>query len=441
VEKGVFLQTMGCRLNQYDGAALSCRLAGDGWVVVGSAREADLVVLNSCTVTDAADREVWKLLRRFRAEAPGALIAVTGCLAQRDPERVASHPEVDLVIGMAEKRKAAEIVRAFEEEPSFGRIHVGSLDAIRDLFLEPVGRTPGKSRVFLKVQEGCDRSCSYCIVPQTRGRERSVPAATVVAEIRRLAALEVPEVVLTGVHIGGWGADFSPPRSFVDLLGEVDRIPESVRIRISSLEPMEQDERLVRFLAGARHFVPHLHLPLQSGSDRVLADMRRGHTAGEYLDFTERLVAAVPRLRIGTDLIVGFPTEEEREFEETMAFVERSPLSHLHVFPFSPREGTEAARLPSLPGEVVRERSRRLRELAATKARAFAERFVGSVLPVLAMTRREDGSVEGQSDNFLPVRVPKEEAAELPLGCWVDLLVSQADEEGLVAKPPTGAGS
>jgi len=426
---------MGCRVNQFDGGALGKSFQDEGYRAVDGAASADLIVLNTCTVTDASDREAYRMLRRFRSEAPGATIAVTGCLAQRDPEGVAARDEADLVLGTGAKRNATSIVRAFEEGSRLGKIHWDDLSTTDEVFFIPTDGLAFHTRAFLKIQEGCERSCSYCIIPTTRGRERSVPAVRVAEEVRRLHARGFPEFVLTGVHLGGYGRDLDPPGSFIALLRQLEEMSEDFRLRISSLEPMELDEEMIAFFAQSAKVVPHLHLPMQSGSTRVLTDMNRGYTAERYAELVELASSKIKRVQIGTDVIVGFPTEGAREFEETARLIENSPLAYLHVFPFSPRSGTPAAAFPLLPAEQVRERASRLRTVSAHRRRAFAESFVGTKLPVLTMTRSVDGSINGQTDNYIPVRVSSDLTPGVPLKRYVSLRMISFDGNHLMGAP------
>lgn len=436
----MFVASMGCRLNQSDGAALAALFSEDGWRAVASAADADLVLLNGCTVTEAADRDADGRIRRLRVEAPGALLAVTGCLAQRDPERLAARADVDLVMGNGAKPQAAAIVRALLDGSTTGKIHLPDLDA-GTLFFHPAPPPPGHTRAFLKVQEGCDRRCRYCIIPTTRGPERSVPAATVVAELARLDRLGIPEAILSGVHLGGWGSDLSPRRRLADLLAAIDAADLAIRLRISSLEPMELDDELLDVIAASRRIVPHLHLPLQSGSDRVLADMDRGYTAERFLDLAHRAAQRIAGLHLGTDLIVGYPTEGDADFEATLATLEASPVASLHVFPYSPRSGTPAALLPPLPPALVRGRSARARGLGTVRRRAFAQQFEGTTRDVLVLASEPaDGGFEGITDHGLPVRIAADATPPLRRRAWTALRLGRFDGAAFSATLPPSPG-
>ncbi len=373
----------GCKVSQIEAHAAASALGPDATALIP---EADVVVVYGCAVTDRAERDQRRFLRRLRRERPRAMLVVSGCLARRDPEALARLPEVDLV---APPARLPELRRLLDERDAGIR---------RD----PVGPYPdtgppevfaatfpdgGRTRAFLKVQDGCVRRCAFCIVPTIRGAERSARPEMVEREIRRLGAAGVPEVVLAGVHLANFGKDLGS--SLLALLRRLEEDPPRCRVRLSSLEPMEAGEALVSFVARSRVVVPHLHLPLQSGSDAVLRRMRRGITASRFVRLASRAALANPRLHLATDLIAGFPGETETEFEETVHLVQELPFASLHVFPFSPRAGTHGAALfaerPVLPSTATTRRAAALRVLGEAKARTFRERSSGTTADAIIL--------------------------------------------------------
>ena len=340
---------------------------------------AGVVVLHACTVTERADRDALRLLRRLRREHPAALLAVTGCLAERDPEGLARRPEVDLVAGHG---TSASLVRLIEEVTTgllpgkVAALGISPDEVLRSPLAWNTG--PGRTRAFLKVQDGCGRRCAFCIVPSLRGSERSAPSAEVEEAVHALGAQGVPEVVLCGVHLAAFGNDRG--ESLVALLGRLESHPPACRVRLSSIEPMEAGEALVDLVAAGSVVAPHLHLPLQSGSDAVLRRMRRGMTTVRFRALLHRAWRGNPRIHLATDVIAGFPGETDAEFSETEALLHELPLASLHVFPFSSRSGTTAAGLAAtagVPRAVVTQRAARLRGLDARIRRSFARSHDG----------------------------------------------------------------
>jgi len=397
--------TVGCRLNQFETDALRGKAEAGGFTVVPFGAEADVYVINSCTVTAEADADSRQLVRRAVRRNPAALVAVTGCYAQGAPGAVAAIPGVDLVLGNLEKAALFEHLRG--ARTGVPRILVGDLTGRGHLTGEEYGPgiDPDRTRAFLKVQDGCGYACSFCIVPSVRGPSRSLPAERILAEIRRLHAAGFPEVVLTGIHLGSYGRDLVPRTSLVELCGRIAALPEAPRVRLSSLDPHEVGPELIRLLAASRRFCRHLHLPLQSGDETLLRRMRRGHTAGQFRELVGRLTAEVAGIAVTADVMVGFPGEDEAAFGRTQALLADLPMAGLHVFRFSPRAGTEAAGYPGQVSAAVKAaRSRALRLLAAEKGRSFRGGFLGQRLEVAVLQRdRPDGLLEGLSDNALRV--------------------------------------
>ncbi len=402
----VAIATLGCKVNAYDTATIADRLRAAGCVVVADDTAADVVIVNSCTVTDAADAESRRLARRARRTNPAARVIVTGCWAQTRPEAAAQLDAIDWVIGL--NRLEALVEAATAPRPAIARVEVGN--SRKEAKVATVGARSfdGQTRAFLKVQEGCDLFCTFCIVPMARGRSRSLPPRAVLREAEALAAAGFRELVLTGVHLGGWGHDLDPPLDLVWLLDALIEQGRFDRIRLSSIDPHEISERLVRRMAGSSRVCPHLHVPLQAADDGVLARMRRRNDvalAGERLAMIRELL---PDAAIGTDLIAGFPGEDEDAFARTLAFVEASPITYGHVFPFAVRQGTTAAKLDGRPPRAaIAERARRLRAACDRKRNAFAARFDGAAAEVLVETTRDrrSGRLRGYTRNYLRVQL------------------------------------
>ncbi len=377
--------SFGCRLNAAESETIRAHLAAAGRGAV--------VVLNSCAVTAEAEAQLRQAIRKARRERPEAEIVVTGCAAQIAPERYAALPEVDRVVGNAEKLRA-ETWRA--EAPAH---------AVGDIFAAPPPAEPvtlgSRSRAFLQIQQGCDHRCSFCVIPFGRGENRSVPAARLVAEARRLVAAGAREIVLTGVDIGGWGGDLPGRPALGDLVARLlAEVPALPRLRLSSLDPVEIDARLLALFGREARLMPHLHLSVQAGDDIVLKRMKRRHGRADVLAAVARLRALRPGMAFGADLIAGFPTETEAAFQRTLDLVAEAGLTWLHVFPYSARPGTPAARMPQVPMEVRRERAQRLRALGARQAAAFLAAQVGRDATVLV----EKGG-QGYTEHFAPVAV------------------------------------
>ena len=400
----VHIATLGCKVNAYDAATLADRLRAAGCAIVEAGDPADVVVVNSCTVTDAADAESRRLARRARRANPGARVVVTGCWAQTRPAEAAAVDAVDHVIGTNRPDDVIAAVLA----PSRDRIQVAPVRRATTVATFGARTFAGQTRAFLKVQEGCDLFCTFCIIPLARGRSRSLPPRTVLDEVEGLAAAGFEEIVLSGVHLGGWGHDLVPRldlATLVEMIAERSVVP---RLRLSSIDPHEVTERLVRVVAAAPSVCPHLHVPLQAGDDGVLARMRRRYDAGLARERLAMMRAHLPDAALGTDVIAGFPGEDDAAFERTLAFVEESPYTYLHVFPYSVRTGTTAAKLDGRnPPATITGRARRLRAVGARKRAAFARRFDGAAAEILVETTRDpaSGDLRGYTRNYLRARL------------------------------------
>ena len=400
------LQNFGCRATQADGAALEAQLARRGFGAVDDAVSAELVILNSCTVTAAADEDLRKAVRQIHRKNPGARILVTGCYAQRAPDELAVLPGVQWVVGNSHKTGIPELVeRAFAgpagDTPYHGEIHVGDISAAREFLSAPVEDAGGdRSRPNLKIQDGCGNRCSFCIIPSVRGRSRSAAPEQVIEQVRALA-VRYPEVVLSGINLGRWGREQGMHLRLVDLLRRLLDETGIQRLRLSSVEPMDCSDELLDLMASSPRIARHVHAPLQSGSDSVLKRMRRKYRSRHYESRIREARRRMPDAAIGADVMTGFPGETEAEFEESRQFIDAMPFTYLHVFTYSERPGTEAwGRDDHVPIRLRRDRTAVLRELAAGKNRRFRESLLGTTLSVVTLGKPDTGL----SDNYVSVR-------------------------------------
>ena len=388
----------------------------------------DVVIVNSCAVTGEAERQARQAIRKARRERPGARIIVTGCAAQIDPAAFAAMPEVTLVIGNAEKLQAATFLAL--AGAATARVAVADIMAVRETASHLLTGFDGRARSFVQVQQGCDHRCTFCIIPYGRGPSRSVPVGDIVATVRSLVEHGSNEVVLTGVDIASYGGDL-PGRP---TLGQMVRrllaqVPDLPRLRLSSLDPVEIDEDLWRLIGGEPRLMPHLHLSLQAGDDLILKRMKRRHARADAIALTRRARDLRPDIAFGADLIAGFPTESEDAFRRSLDLVEDCGLAFLHVFPYSARRGTPAARMPQLPVALRRERAARLREAGAAVRGRFLAAQVGRPARLL-VEKLEEGRAIGHSEQFAPLRLDR----EAPIGAVVAADIVAATGERLEAR-------
>ncbi len=394
----VSFHTLGCRLNQAESAALMDAFRRRGWRIVSFEEPADLCVINTCSVTHVSEQKCRQAIRAAIRRHPGARIVVTGCYAELAPAALGKIPGVDRVVGTAEKMRLPDLLTRGD---SAGETGPSRRNGPEPFTQEGAADDPQSTRAHLKIQDGCSFVCSYCIVPRARGPARSRLLADVEREARELAACGYREIVLTGVNIGTYRDGDRRLRDVLDRLAAVEGIE---RIRISSVEPATAEEEVLERMAANRRICRHLHLPLQSGDDRILERMRRKYRVRQYESFVNRAVERIPGLAVGADVIVGFPGEDGEAFERTRSLVERLPLAYLHVFSFSPRPGTPAAAYPDRPDpRVISQRAGILRELSARKRTAFAEGHLGRELDVLFEDRDAAGRPRGLTDNYLRV--------------------------------------
>ncbi|HEX9121269.1 MAG TPA: tRNA (N(6)-L-threonylcarbamoyladenosine(37)-C(2))-methylthiotransferase MtaB [Terriglobales bacterium] len=446
-----YVENFGCRATQADGAAIERQLRERGLERAPQPEEAQVVVLNTCTVTASADQDVRATIRRIHRGNPECKILVTGCYAQRAPQELAALPGVQWVIGNSHKQQVGDVVCGGDGFVPLGMISparlgratapaqviIGDIFAHTELLAAPVfdppphrGLKPGdgdpgcggaeKTRPNLKVQDGCDNRCSFCIIPSVRGASRSLPMAEVLAQVGALVAGGFREVVISGINLGRWGRDFARPDRFVNLVRAIMERTELEKLRISSVEPMDWTQELIELAAGCERIAKHAHVPMQSGSDRVLRAMHRKYRPWHYAEKVRRIRQAMPAAAIGADVMVGFPGETEADFAETRRMIEELPLTYLHVFTYSSRPGTRSAAMPNpVPVQVARERNRVLRALAAEKKRAFMNSFVGRELPAITLGVGDDHSTEALTDNYLKMRLAGRHAANQWLGAQV----------------------
>lgn len=400
----VAFHTFGCKLNQYETMAMAESLRGYGYEVVPFENKADIYVVNTCTVTEKTDVRCRQLIRRTAKANPLSVIVAAGCYAQRDPRSLASLPCVKLVLGNGDKIHLAEKLKdlntdrvtIYRSDPGSGQNHSF-----------PVINSFGSyTRAFIKIQEGCDNQCAYCVVRNVRGPNRSEEEKQVLYQVRTLSEAGYREMVLTGIHLGSWGLDLEPAKGLPGLLEKLAGIENGPKIRLSSIEPNEFDQRLIKVIDSNPKICRHFHIPLQSGSDEILRRMHRIYTADEYRRIISGIMKVMPEAAIGTDIMVGFPGETEDCFRESLGLVEELPFAYLHVFNYSRRPGTEAALMDGqVSPEIRKERSRRMRVLGLKKAAAYGRNFLGRELNCLIEAKRdkESGMLKAVSDNYLKI--------------------------------------
>jgi threonylcarbamoyladenosine tRNA methylthiotransferase MtaB len=447
-----YIEQFGCRATQADGAALERQLLDRGCTSASEVGAADIVVVNTCTVTAAADAQARDAIRKLYAINPNVRVIATGCYAQRAPEELSRLPGVAWVVGNSHKPQIPELVEGLARElfsprsndvfplaallPMHGpssqvpaRILTGDIFEQNTLLSTPVfGGEGNHTRPTLKIQDGCNSRCSFCVIPFVRGKSRSLPVEKVIQEIRQLDAAGYREIVLSGINLGTYGRDLSPRVEFEELQRRILDETGVKRLRISSIEPLDVTQDLVELFASTDRIAQHFHMPLQSGSDRILAAMHRWYRAEHYARRVQLIHECLPQAAVGADVIAGFPGETEEDHATTMEFVESLPFTYLHVFSYSKRPGTKAAGLSNeIPGAIIKRRARELRALGETKASAFRRLQIGRTLRVLTLRREElsdSGTTPALSSNYLRVRVRDVR----PTNEWADVCIT--GEEG-----------
>jgi threonylcarbamoyladenosine tRNA methylthiotransferase MtaB len=407
-QRTVAFHTLGCKLNFSETSTLSRQLEADGFLKKEFDDQADVYVINTCSVTDNADKECRQLVRRLQRKAPESLVVITGCYAQLKPKEIASIPGVDLVLGAAEK---FNLTRHLKELSKGDSTKISSCDIADVSGFSASFSLNDRTRSFLKVQDGCDYTCSFCTIPMARGKSRSDSIDNVLRNAEELAANGVKEIVLTGVNLGDFGKGPDGGKAyrenFYELVQALDKVDGIERFRISSIEPNLLTEEIIDFVSASRKFMPHFHIPLQSGSNEVLALMRRRYRRELYAEKVEHIRKQMPHCAIGVDVIVGFPGETEAHFKESFEFLHELPVAYFHVFTYSEREGTRALDIkPVVPVGVRHERNKVLRNLSFMKMQEFTRQQEGETRKVLFEDHVKNGMMEGYTDNYIRIATP-----------------------------------
>lgn len=430
--KRVRFVTVGCKLNQFETELMREAAVGAGYQATGDDSAADVYVVNTCTVTAKSDYRSRQALRRAIRANPGALIVATGCYAQRSPGDLAAIGGVDVIVGNAEKERIEGFLAM--TKPARPLVSVACVESVGTIQcprrLHGFGRY---TRAFVKIQDGCDNHCTYCAVPLARGRSRSKHPHDVKREVETLTGAGYREIVLTGVHLGSYGKDLELPTSLVDLIGRLAEVQGLARLRLSSIEPTDFTDDLIAIMGDpAAKVCPHVHVPLQSGDDRILALMGRPYERAFYSDLILKIAGAVPGCGVGADVIVGFPSEDRAAFESTCRLIEALPITYLHAFAFSPRENTPAVGLgPQVDPAAKKERSSVIRALGKAKSEAFRASLVGKDMDVLVLGTRSGGRPVGLSGNYVKVSLDGDAAPNT----LVSARILQVVEGGLLARP------
>jgi threonylcarbamoyladenosine tRNA methylthiotransferase MtaB len=405
----VAFTTLGCKVNQFETETMEGLFKQRGYEAVGFDQPAEVYVINTCSVTHLGERKSRRLIRRATRLNPDAVVVVTGCYAQVSPDEVAAIEGVDVIVGTQERQRIVDLV----EDTNCGR---GKIRAVGDIMSAgsfediPLFAAPGRTRAFLKIQEGCTNFCTYCIIPYARGPLRSRPLDSVRREAEKLATAGFKEIVLTGIHLGAYGRDNAGAESLTDAVKTVLAVEGIARLRLGSLETIEVTDELIAIMQSNRRLCPHLHLPLQAGEDTVLAAMNRHYTTAEYRQLVQDIQASVPDIAVSTDIIVGFPGETPEMFASTLYFVDSLDIARIHVFPYSRRSGTPAAEYPNqVPEPEKKRRASQLQALAEKKAADFNAKFLGRDLEVL-IEAAEQGVIDGLTGNYIRVYAAGNEA-------------------------------
>jgi threonylcarbamoyladenosine tRNA methylthiotransferase MtaB len=427
MKKTVALHTLGCKLNFSETSSIGRLLEHEGFEKREFNEVADVYVINTCSVTDNADKECRMLVRRIQRKAPEALVVITGCYAQLKPEEIASIPGVDLVLGAAEKFNIATHLKEMTKGDS---TRICSCDIADVNEFTASHSINDRTRIFLKVQDGCDYSCSFCTIPMARGKSRSDSISHVMANVEAIAAQGAKEIVLTGINLG----DFRPPNplkgekangvftkkeNFLSLIEELDKVNGIERFRISSIEPNLLTNEIIELVSNSKKFMPHFHIPLQSGSDKILGLMKRRYKKELYAERIGLIKTMMPHCCIGVDVIVGFPGETDADFRETFDFLHQLDISYLHVFTYSERTDTLAASMkPVVPMHVRNERNKLLRNLSYQKMQYFTNTHIGQTRKVLFETKNKNGMMEGFTDNYIKITTPYNTSWENNIVAW-----------------------
>lgn len=429
--KTVSFLTLGCKVNQYDSDAMRTIFLQQGYRAVKEEEEADVYVINTCSVTSIGDKKSRQMVRKIRRKHPQAVIAVAGCYAQIAPEIFEAMGDIDVIVGAQNRSKIVEYVeQAQKKEKTINAVKdIMSVTEFENLYVDAEGET--KTRAFIKVQEGCDNYCTFCIIPFARGKLKSRKQKDAVEEIRRLVAKGYREIVLTGIHLGNYGRDLHDGTSLATLVEELLRIPNLLRIRMGSIESVELSDDLINLIKDEPRVCRHLHLPIQSGSDAVLRRMNRHYRLPEYKKLISELREKIPGLALTTDLIVGFPGETEENFMETLETLRELRFSAIHVFPYSQRTGTPAAVFPNqVPGDIKKDRVHRVQELEKEISKEYRKTFLQKTVHVL-IEEEKNGYFEGLSDEYIRVSITDKNVEK---GRLYSVYVENLTEDGLIGR-------
>jgi len=416
-EKTIALHTLGCKLNFSETSTLGRMLEKEGFIKKDFEEVADVYVINTCSVTENADKECRQLVRRVQKQNQDAVVVITGCYAQLKPQEIAAIPGVDLVLGAAEKFNLATHLKQFTKGDST-KICSCDISEVNDF--NASFSVTDRTRTFLKVQDGCDYSCSFCTIPMARGKSRSNTIDNVVRQANEIASKGVKEIVLTGVNLGDFGIiDGERTTNFYELCQALDQVEGIKRYRISSIEPNLLTKEIIELVSNSQKFMPHFHIPLQSGSNKILGLMRRRYKRELYQERIEMIKTLMPDCGIGVDVIVGFPSETDEDFQETFEFLHALDVSYLHVFTYSERANTKALEIKEVvPVHIRNERNKILRNLSYQKMQYFRNQQVGSTRAVLFEQQEKNGMLEGYTDNYIRVSTPYQQSLEHQIMDW-----------------------
>ena len=424
----VFFHTLGCKVNQYESEAMQKIFTEKNYQLTDDFKIADIIVVNTCTVTALSSQKSRQMLRKFSRANNNAVIIAVGCYVQNNPQEISNIEGVDIIIGTQDKIKIAELAENFiaNRKKIF---HVDSVENILDF--EELPHTPQRTRAFLKIEDGCNNFCTYCIIPYVRGKVRSRSLESIRAECLELKN-NFREIVLTGIHIGAYGKDFHDKINLADAIKIILDTANPARLRLGSIESVEITDEIISLLKTDSRICNHLHIPLQSGSDEILKSMRRPYNTKKFAELTARLIEEIPEISIGTDLIVGFPGETEENFLETVNFLESQPFSKIHVFPFSAREGTLAATMKNqIDSQTKKFRVNKILEIAKLKEKIFAEKFLNRTVEIIAETE-ENNFIDGLTKNYLRVYIPANE--KIQLGEIISVRLEKIFRNGLLGE-------
>jgi threonylcarbamoyladenosine tRNA methylthiotransferase MtaB len=402
------ISTLGCKVNQSESDAIARQMESYNWLPAGNNINTEVTIINTCTVTQKAAMQSRQAVRQAIRANPNSRIVVTGCYAQTEPEAFEKINGVHYIIGNADKHRIGEILTTGGDSAVGHTITINNVQSSDPLEPSIMAFSSSRTRPFLKIQDGCDAFCTYCIVPHARGPSRSLPVADVLEGIRALSVAGYHEIVLTGIHLGQYGCDLSPATSLSELLDGIDRSDLIQRVRLSSIEPLELTAELIQRVADAPRFCRHFHIPLQSADDRILKKMKRPYTVDVFRQRIAKIRDKIPDAAIGVDTLIGFPGETDAAFENTYDLINELPMTYLHVFPFSARPGTPAASYPDkIPPDVIKERCEKMRCLGQIKRLNFYRSFIGKEVEILVESTRHatTGLLKGLSSNYLPVLI------------------------------------